>query len=114
MARARQKTTTIVADLSRIKISEHTLEKFCERYKEEFGSAPISPEIEIRRILRRVEEMERRMGFISRILYSGRSKYWHAEGWYLITDLRATTLITAYRRSWGAPRWKPKRAPIKH
>lgn len=109
MARAKQKNDAIVVDLSGIRISGHALEQFCERHEEVFGEPPILPEMEIRRILSRAQEVARRMGFISSIFYSEKSRYWRAGGWYFVTDARVTTLITAYKRTQGMPRWHLKR-----
>lgn len=108
MARAKQKNGAFV-DLSGVKISGHALKKFCERHEEVFGEPPILPEMEIRRMLSRAQEVMRRMGFISSIFYSEKSRYWRAGGWYFVTDMRVTTLITAYKRTQGMPRWRSKR-----
>lgn len=99
----------IIEDLSQIKITNYALSRFRERYEKEFRRKLLFPDREIRRLLKKAQEMERRMGAISRVIYSHTSKYWQAGGWYFITDKSAKTLITAYRRTRGAPRWRPKR-----
>ena len=108
MSRKKQKKREI-RDISVIKISEHALRQFCERYKEAFGEAPRSPEKEIRYILKSAEEVVRHMDFISRARYADKSRYWSSKGWHLVTDIKVEYLITSYRRKHGARRWRPKR-----